>query len=42
MNDYFVHESRYVDEGAEIGAGTKDPLLSGDDRGAVEYGSRKG
>src|SRR5438128_2975421 len=23
MKDYFVHESSYVDEGAEIGAGTK-------------------
>jgi UDP-2-acetamido-3-amino-2,3-dideoxy-glucuronate N-acetyltransferase len=23
MSDYFVHESSYVDEGAEIGAGTK-------------------
>ncbi|MCZ2127917.1 MAG: N-acetyltransferase [Anaerolineales bacterium] len=23
MNDYFVHESSYIDEGAEIGAGTK-------------------
>lgn len=23
MTDYFVHESSYVDEGAEIGAGTK-------------------
>ena len=23
MNDYFVHESSYVDEGAEIGAGTR-------------------
>lgn len=23
MSDYFVHESSYVDDGAEIGAGTK-------------------
>ncbi|HRT06560.1 MAG TPA: N-acetyltransferase, partial [Kiritimatiellia bacterium] len=23
MGDYFKHESAYVDEGAEIGAGTK-------------------
>jgi NDP-sugar pyrophosphorylase family protein len=23
MTDYFVHESSYVDEGAEIGAGTR-------------------
>ena len=23
MADYFVHESAYVDDGAEVGAGTK-------------------
>ena len=43
MPDYFVHESSYVDEGAEVGAGTKIwhfcHVMPGAKIGIISYGS---